>query len=128
MKAFETFFPDEYYPEGKKLIECLDKENFNYPIILWINFPDKRGWTLLFGIPGLNIIGVNDIIGNMKRIIRENEIDISTDKISVIDSFDQMCITLKSCITTGPGIINSRMSATNLNGMQIPETVIYRIN
>jgi hypothetical protein len=124
-----TPFLEEYYDKGKKLIECLDNEGFRYPIIFWINLPDKKEWNLLFGIPGLKLIGKNDILGNMKRIIRENEIDLIADKISLKDSSDPLCVTLKSNfkMEEKDSIIKVRISAMNLGGFQLPETVIYRI-
>lgn len=121
-------FTDSLYQEGKRIIECLDKEGFNYPVVLWINFPDKKEWTLLFGIPGLKIIGINDILGNIKRIIRENSITITADKISLIDSKDKFCINLKSTIKTGSGIGSLKMSPVQINGMTLPESVIYRVS
>lgn len=124
-----TPFLEEYYDRGKRLIESLDNEGFSYPIIFWINLPDKKEWNLLFGIPGLKLIGKNDILGNMKRIIRENEIDLTADKISLIDSSDPLCITLKSVfkMAQNESIVKVKMSAMNINGFQLPETVIYRI-
>ncbi|MEO8664145.1 MAG: hypothetical protein ABI462_01505 [Ignavibacteria bacterium] len=124
-----TPFPEEYYEKGKKLIECLDNESFRYPIIFWINLPDKKEWSLLFGIPGLKLIGKNDILGNMKRIIREEEMDFSPDKISLIDAADPLCIALKTRfkMEEKDKIIRVRMSPVNIDGFQLPETVIYRI-
>jgi hypothetical protein len=123
-------FQEEYYDNGKRLIEFLDEEGFEYPIIFWINFPDKNEWSLLFGVPGLKLIGKNDIIGNMKRIIRENQIDLSADRISLIDTSDPLCIKLRSTFKMGENekkIIKVKMSAMNMGGFQLPETVIYRI-
>lgn len=129
MNNSTTPFPEEYYDLGKKFIECLDKEDFDYPLVFWINLPDIRQWNLLFGIPGLKLIGKNDILGNMKRIIRENELDISLDVIRLIDAADPLCIAMKTCFKFGQGksIVSARMSSMNVNGFQLPETVIYRI-
>ncbi|MBK9334042.1 MAG: hypothetical protein IPM96_16960 [Ignavibacteria bacterium] len=123
----KTEFTDALYDSGKRVVECLDKEGFNYPVVLWINLEDK-GWKLLFGIPGLKLIGHNDILNNIKKIISENDLDLSADKLSVIDSHDIFCIKLKRNIKTGNGIMNLRLSATKVNGMMVPETVIYRVN
>jgi hypothetical protein len=120
--------PDELYEDGKKLVECLDKEGFNYPLILWMKLPDKKEWTLILGIPGMKIIGTNDILGNIKRIIRENELEISESKISLIDSQDKLCFNFRSTIKTGTGIGRINLSATQINGQKIPQSVIYRIN
>jgi len=129
MNKSTTPFPEEYYDKGEKLIECLDNEGFRYPIIFWINLPDKKEWSLLFGIPGLKLIGKNDILGNMKKIIRENKMDLTVDKIRLIDSSDPLCITLKSNfrMEQNESIIKVKMSAMNVGGFHLPETVIYRI-
>ena len=124
----ENIIADELYEDGKRLIECLDKEGFNYPLILWLNMADKKGWTLMLGIPGLKIIGTNDISGNIKRIIRENKLKISEGKISLIDSQDKLCINFRSTMKTGTGIGRFNLSATQINGQKIPQSVIYRIN
>jgi len=130
MNISQNPFPEEYYEKGKKLIETLDGEGFLYPIIFWINLTDKKEWSLLFGIPGLKLIGKNDILGNMKRIIRENQIDVNADKISLIDTSDPLCVTLKSVFRMGENerIVKTKMSAMNIGGYQLPETVIYRIS
>ncbi|MDZ4713472.1 MAG: hypothetical protein SGI89_14275 [bacterium] len=129
MNNSTTPFPEEYYDKGKKLIERLDDDGFKYPIIFWINLPDKKEWSLLFGIPGLKLIGKNDILGNMKRIIREEEMEFDTEKISLIDSADPLCIALKTRfkMEENDKIIRVRMSPVNVGGFQLPETVIYRI-
>lgn len=119
-------FTEELYESGKRIIECLDKEGFNYPIVLWFNFPDK-GWTLLFGIPGLKVIGRNDVLGNVRRIIRENNLSISVDKIMVIDSLDKLCINLRTRIKKEDSGGMIRLSRTQVGDMIIPESVIYRI-
>ena len=125
----EIPFSDLDYDQGKKLIENLDIEGFSYPIIFWINLPDIKEWKLLFGIPGLKLIGKDDIIGNMKRIIRENELELSAEKISLIDTSDPLCIAMKSAFNFGSSgkILKAKMSAMNVNGFQLPETVICRI-
>ncbi len=119
---------DKLYDTGKKLIEGLDKDGFHYPVVLWMNLPDKEYWTLLFGIPGLNVIGKNDIYGNMKRVIRENELDITIEQISLLDTLSNVCINLKSHFNMGPGITKFNLTPTNINGYQFPESVICRVN
>ena len=118
---------ENLYNSGKALIEKLDNEGFVYPVILWIKIPEKEEWSLLFGIPGLNVIGSTDIHGNIRRIIRLNEINISPDNISLVDSMSALCINLKSAFKVGPGISKMRLSKTSINGFDFPESVIYRI-
>jgi len=120
-------FTEEMYQYGKSLIECLDKEGFIYPLIMWINFPDKEEWSLLFGIPGLKIIGKNDILSNMKRIIKENQLNISAENISLIDSMDELFLNIKSCIRLS-GISRMKVSSTQMNNMILPESVYYRVS
>ncbi|MFZ1323260.1 MAG: hypothetical protein WAT71_17015 [Ignavibacteria bacterium] len=120
-------FTEEMYQYGKSLIECLDKEGFIYPLIMWIKFPDKEEWSLLFGIPGLKIIGSPDILNNMKRIINKNELNISTENISLIDSMDELSISIKSCIRLS-GISRMKVSSTQMNNVILPESVYYRVS
>lgn len=127
MTNLKNEFTEEMYQYGKSLIECLDKEGFTYPLIMWIKFPDKDEWSLLFGIPGLNIIGHNDIINNMKRVIKENQLEISTECISLVDSMNELFINIKSCIRLN-GISRMKVSSTQMNNMILPESVYYRVS
>ena len=127
MTSTKNEFTEDMYHYGKSLIECLDKEGFIYPLIMWIKFPDKEEWSLLFGIPGLKIIGSHDILNNMKRIIKENQLNISAENISLIDSMDDLSINIKSCIRLS-GISRMKVSSTQMNNMILPESVFYRVS
>lgn len=121
-------FSTELYEKGKRLIECLDKEGFNYPVALWIDFPDKDKWILLLGVPGIQLIGSNDVSANVKRIIREGDLDISIDDIMYIDSLDRFCVNLRTTVRTGKGITRIGLSSKKINNQIVPQMVIYRVN
>jgi|NGEPerStandDraft_6_1074524.scaffolds.fasta_scaffold190328_2 hypothetical protein len=119
---------DDQYNEGKKLIEALDKQGERYPIVLWINDPEKNDWILLFGIPKLKITGVKKIFTIMHNVLIENHINISLNTITLIDTTNQLCTDLKVMINTRNEIGKISFFGNIINGRRFPDSIIYRVN
>ncbi len=119
---------DEQYNKGKRLIEELDKQGEKYPIILWINDPEKDDWVLLFGVPRLNTRGAKDVFEMMYRIIKENHIAISLNSITLVDTTSQLCKDLKAMIRTGSGVSKVSFFGNIINGRRFPDSIICRVS
>ena len=123
-----TVLVEKQYDEGKKLIQKLDEQGKKYPIVLWINMPEKNDWVLLFGIPKLKTTGSKDIFKIIHEIINKNRIKISLNNVSLIDSTSDICQTLRSMIKTGSGIDKVSFFGNFINGQKFPDSIIYRVN
>lgn len=119
---------DEQYDEGKKLIEELDRQGKHYPIILWMNEPEKADWVLLFGVPKLNTNGAKKVFKTMQHLILENHINISLNSITLIDTTSQLCRDLRVMITTGNKVGKTAFFGNIINGRRFPDSIIYRVS
>lgn len=123
-----TVLVEKQYEEGKKLIEKLDEQGNKYPIILWMNMPEKNDWVLLFGIPKLKSSGSKDIFKVLHEVIKNNRIDISLNDISLTDSTSDICQSLKSMIKTGSDIGKISFFGNFINGQRFPDSILYRVS
>ncbi|MDQ2751548.1 MAG: hypothetical protein M3R72_00825 [Bacteroidota bacterium] len=123
-----TILVDKQYEDGKKLIQKLDGQGKKYPIIAWINLPDKSGWTLLFGVPNLNATGAKETFKNFHNLIIKNNIEVSLNDISLVDTSDDICKSLRTAIKTGFGLSKISFFGNFINGHRFPDSIIYRVN
>jgi hypothetical protein len=119
---------DEKYDEGRRLVEELDKQGKKYPIILWTNDPEKNDWVLLFGISKLKEIGAKKIFTIIQSTIKEHNINISLNSVTLIDTTNQFCKDLKAMIRTGYQIGRISFFGNIINGRRLPDSIIYRVN
>lgn len=119
---------EQQYKEGKKLIEKLDARGNKYPIALWINTPEKNDWILVFGIPKLKVKGTKDVYKELHGVINSNDIDLSLNNITLIDSTNETCQALRSVIKTGLAIGKIPFFGNFINGQRFPDSIIYRVN
>jgi len=116
------------YDEGKKLIENLDNQGLVYPVTLWIKFPDREGWILLIGIPEPDQTGAREIYGKLHNIIINNELGLSLNDISLVDTQHDICQSLKLMLHTGNTIGKITFTGNIINGRSFPDSIIYRVN
>jgi hypothetical protein len=119
---------DDKYDEGKKLIEELDKQGRLYPIIIWINDPEKNDWLLLFGIPELRKTGAKEVFTVIHQIITKNHIKLSLNSITLIDTTAQLCKDLRTMIKTGNVVGRISFFGNIINGRKFPDSIVYRVN
>jgi hypothetical protein len=123
-----TILVDQLYEEGKKLIINLDNEGFKFPIALWINIPERNGWILLFGVPKLKDTGAKAIFKHIHDTIIKNKIDISLNDLTLVDTTNDICQSLKMMMRTGYGVGKTSFFGNIINGQRFPDSVIYRVN
>ena len=124
----KTILVDEQFEEGKKLIEALDKEGYRYPIALWMNSPENNDWILFIGVPNLKKSGSRDIFKKIQDIIKKNNIHISLNDISLLDTSDNNSQALRTMIKTGYAIGKINFIGNFINGQKFPDSIIYRVN
>ncbi len=123
-----TILVDKQYEEGKKLIQKLDEKGTRYPIALWIDLPEKNGWTLLFGIPNLNKTGAKDIFKDIHSSIVTNNIELSLNDITLMDTSSEVCRAFRSVMKTGYNISKMSFAGNFVDGKRLPDAIIYRVN
>lgn len=123
-----TVLVDKQYEEGKKLLKKLDEKGKKYPIALWINLPERTGWIFLIGIPNLNSTGAKEIFKTFHNVILKNNIELSLNDISLVDTSNDICKALRTMIKTGYGIGKISFFGNFINGQRFPDSIIYRVN
>jgi hypothetical protein len=119
---------DKKYEEGKKLLKILDEQGKRYPIAILMSEPESLGWTFLIGVPGLKSTGSRDIYESLHSILLTNNIDLSLSEISLVDTSDPVCKSLRSYIKTGKELGKTMFFGNFVNGHRFPDSIIYRVN
>ncbi len=122
-----NFLVESLYESGKVLIEKLDAQGYKFPIALWINDQERNGWTLFFAVPDLKILGSKSVFKRIYDVIIKNNLDISLNNISLIDTHNELCLSLKRMINTGPKIGKIMFFGNTINGRRFPDSIIYRV-
>ncbi len=121
-------FIEELYQEGKKLIECLDKEGYKYPIAMWSNIPEDHEWELLLGIPRLDVDGSRKSALSIYDTINKYNIKLTLSNLKLVDTHSELCTGIKSRITTGMSLDKIVFTGRYINGRSFPDSIIYRVN
>ena len=122
-----TILVENFYAEGKKLIQALDGKGYVYPIAFWMKENGDSDWTLVFGVPDIKTTGSKDILKKIHALILKNQIDISLGNISVVDTTSGICQMIKKSIKTGKGISKISFTGNIINGVRFPDSIIYRV-
>ncbi len=123
-----TVLVDKKIEEGKKLIQKLDEQGDKYPIALWINLPERNDWSLLFGVPNLNSTGAKEIFKYIHGLINKNNIEITLNDISLVDTTNEICKSIKRMLKTGYDVKNISFFGNFIDGQRFPDSIVYRVN
>lgn len=120
---------EHLYEEGKKLIAALDRHGINIPAALLIESEDYADdWSILLAVENLRETGSKPHYESIHSVIREENIDLNSFDVRVIDSEDLMIKTLRKRIHTAPNSISRIPFVSNyFDGKKFPDAIIYRV-
>ncbi len=125
-----TELTKELIEAGKKLIEELDSAKINVKAALWIYSQDTESWKLIIAIPGIDETGPRSAYRKIQQILTktENLDELSLEDIVIVSpkKFDLLSF-LRSVFKTGKKVSHIRLSNVIINGILIPDLLIYRL-
>jgi hypothetical protein len=119
---------DELSSNAIKLIEVLDEKGFVFTVAALNKNEDGDDWRLVLGIPGIRTRGSRKPLTEINDIIDENDLKISLYDIILIDDQDRLFNLLRLKFKTGKDIAHIRFRGNYIEGVRIPDSIIYRVN
>lgn len=115
--------------EGKRLIEELDKTDFQVQAALWFYLVDSDEWRLLVASPFVEKEGPRKSYNFIQTVLAKLSppSEISVKDISVISPSNDLIKLIRSAIRIGPGISGIRFTRNVINNTLIEDAYIYRI-
>jgi len=125
----KTVLVEKEIEEGKRLIEELDKKNFNVQAALWFYMADANEWRLLIASPYVEKEGPKKSYNFIQAVLSKllPPPDISSRNISVVSPSHNLIKLIRVAIHTGPGISGIRFTGNVINNTLIDDAYIYRI-
>lgn len=118
------------YKDGAKLIQELDKRNFNVHSALWFYNSEAEQWRLIIASTLVEKLGHKEVYTKVKSVIdtMEKPFDITLLNISIVNSSDFLIKLLGSAIKTSSDSLTSiRFSKNTINNSYIEDAYIYRL-
>jgi len=130
-----TILVEKDIEDGRKLVEALDRSNFNLVGALWFYFADSREWRLLLVSPLVDTIGPSGCYRRIQSVLKDMSYDLATSfgiplsRIAVKSPWDSLIRLLKMAIQTDRrGISKIRFTRNTINGVFIEDALIYRLS
>ena len=123
-----TILVDRLIKEGEKLLRQVDQTNTTFDVAFWMLVPDTDNWRLMMGTPGVDRSGTRTKYALIQSILRREDISLSLDEISVIDSNGDLCNTLRQVIQTDTGLTPVSFFGNFIDGHPFPDSIIYRVH
>lgn len=115
--------------EGRRIIDKLDKTEFEVNSAFWLFFSDVNEWRLMLVSRYFDKFGPKKAYSYIQKEIEsiEPKININFSNISIISVNTEIVKLLRLAIVTGPSIQGIRFTKNVINNVMIEDTFIYRI-
>jgi hypothetical protein len=125
-----TILVEKNIEEGKRLIETLDKTDFEVWAALWFYSSDSKEWQLLIASPFVEKKDLEKAYSFIRSVLEQLSppSEISTMDISAVSPRHYLVRALNTKIHTGPGISGIRLTRNVIDNTFIDDVYIYRVN
>jgi hypothetical protein len=124
-----TALVEKGIPEGKRLIEALDKADFQVQAAIWFYLTDAGEWRLLIASPFVEKDGPKKAYSFIQSVLAQLSPppEISLKDVSLVTPKHHLISLLRVAIRTGPKISGIRFTRNVINNTLIEDAYIYRI-
>lgn len=114
---------------GRRLIESLDRSDFEVIAALWLYLSEPDEWRLIIASPTEHEKGPRKAYIAIQSVLNTSlpPIEIPLQNISVVSPDDNLIRTLQGLISTGSGISGIRFKQCSFNNLFIEDAYIYRV-
>ena len=116
------------FQEGKRLVEALDKAQFELTGAFWFLLPGPGGWKLVLVSSLVDSRGSEEVALRAQEILSSIQppIGIGRSALVVVSPSDQLFNAMRRFLRTGPGISAARVTGSTIDGFLIEDSYIYR--
>lgn len=120
----------ERIDSGEFLIKRADENGLRLSSAFWFYMQEDSIWKLLISTSDLDKKGPKFVYGKLQKIIERNNLreDLPLSDIGLINSREPILSLMKSAISTGDSISRIRFTGNVVDGVLIPDALIYRIS
>jgi hypothetical protein len=112
--------------DGRNLVAALDLNGFSVFAALWLYRAEVAHWLLIVGTTVVDKYGRHAAYEQLQQIMDSTESSLALRDVTLAGSDDPLLLTLASAIHV-EGIGEVRFSNNMINGVLIPDALIYRI-
>ena len=114
--------------EGKRLIEALDKTDFQVEAAMWFCMTDSEEWRFLIASPFVEKKGSREAYGFIQSVLAKLSppSEVSLKNISVLGPKDRLISILRTAVGIRPGISGIRFTQNIIDNTLIEDAYIYR--
>lgn len=117
----------EMITAGEELLRAVDNAGINVVAALWLLPPDEQSWRLVISSPEIAGKGPHAFYQKIDHILRKLGTNVlSTSLVSALPPSHPLLSLLRH-FKTGPGISTTRFTQNVINGVLIPDALIYRL-
>lgn len=113
---------------GRRLIEALDAAGFPVSSAFWFFDPSPEDWRLVISTPMVDTKGPLKAYEAIDPVLQNlGPVEFRLIDIVAVGAKDRWVTPLRAAIHTGPGITGMRIRRNVLNGLQVEDAYIYRL-
>lgn len=119
----------EMVTDGEKFLRELDQARIEVPAAFWFLPPEESSWRLVISSPDVAKKGPHAFYQKIDQILRRIGTNaLSTSLVSALPPSHSLLAVMRTALKTGPGISNIRFTQNVINGVLIPDALIYRLS
>lgn len=118
----------EMVAAGEELLRAVDNSGVHVTAALWLLPPDEASWRLVISSPEVAAKGPHAFYQKIDQVLRKLGGQVlSTSLVSALPPSHPLLSLLRITLKTGPGISNTRSTQNVINGVLIPDALVYRL-
>jgi len=130
--AYSALVAPDLSPEmvtaGENLLRTLDSAAVEVTAALWLLQPGESGWRLVISAPDIASTGPHAFYQKIDHALRKlGGTPLSMSLVSALPQTDPLLTLLRVALRTGPGISRIRFTENVVNGVLIPDALVYRL-
>jgi hypothetical protein len=118
---------DELDKSAVKLVEALNKKDFEFTVAALMKNEDTEDWYIVFGVPGLRTRSSRNSLVVIYDVIKENGLNLTLNDIKLLDDRDITLLLLKHRFNPNQELSRIVFTGNYIEGVRIPDSIIYQI-
>jgi hypothetical protein len=122
------YLPPDWQDKGEAFLRALDAAGVPVTAAYWL-YAEETGWRLVLASPEVEQFGPKHFYMRVLGVLRSlPESVLSSGIITAVPSYEPSAVALRKAVPSGQGIVRVRVTGNVLNGLYIPDALVYRVS